>query len=83
MAILRADRERLEPSRLVGKGRDQGGRRANQEIGLGGDLGGAREHGLEFAHGGLEAVHFPVAGDQRPDGVGHGGFPAKVESSMR
>ena len=71
VAILRADRERLRTARLLGKGRNQRRRRADQQIGLGGDFGRARQHGLEFGHGGLQAVHFPVAGDQRPDGVGH------------
>ena len=32
----------------------------------------AGAHRLEFGDGSLEAVHFPVAGNQRPDGVGHG-----------
>jgi hypothetical protein len=71
MAILRPDREVFRAARLLGERRDQRGRRADQKISLGGDSGGARQHGLEFGRGGLEAVHFPVAGNQRPDGVGH------------
>ena len=34
--------------------------------------------GFEFTQGGLQAVHFPVSGDQRPNGVGHVNFPANV-----
>jgi len=38
---------------------------------------GHGEHGLEF---GMEAFRrsFPVAGNQRPDGVGHGGIPREM-----
>ncbi len=70
MTILGADRE-LGAPRLAGKSCDQGGGRAHQQIGLGGHRGGARDHGVEFGHGRFQAVHFPVARDQRPDGVGH------------
>ena len=64
----------FDPARFVGEGRDQGRRRADQQIGLGGHLCRAFEHGVEFGSRALEAVHFPIAGDQRSDGVGHVNF---------
>ena len=79
MAILRPDGERLCALCPLGKGRDQRRRRTNQKIGLGGDRSGPRQHGLKLAQGGLEAVHFPVAGDQRPDGIGHDKIPSPFE----
>ncbi len=75
VAILRADAERLRAACLFREGRNQGRRRANQQIGLAGDIGCARQHGLEFGRGRLQAVHLPVAGNQRPDSVGHVGIP--------
>ena len=70
VTILRADRDGPAP-RLLGKARDQRGRRADQQVGLAGERAGARKHGLEFGHGGLQPVHFPVAGDQGPDAIVH------------
>jgi len=66
------------PERLVGEAGDQGGRRANQQVGLTGQRAGPGDHGFELGQGGFQAVHFPVAGDQRPDGVGHVNYPANV-----
>ena len=82
-AILRPDRERICPACLGGEGRNQGRRRANQEIGLGGHRGRARKHRIKFAERGLEAVHFPVAGDQGPDHVGHGTIPGSIRVQFR
>jgi hypothetical protein len=49
---------------------------------LGGSLAcqsaGAGDHGFKFAQGGFQAVHFPVSGDQRQNGVGHVNYPANV-----
>ena len=64
--------------RLVGETGDQGGRGANQQVGLTGQRACACDHGFELGQGGFQAVHFPVAGDQRPDGVGHVNCPANV-----
>ncbi|KAH2819975.1 hypothetical protein KXV85_003337, partial [Aspergillus fumigatus] len=70
VAILCADGDALALC-LVGKRRDQGGRRADQQIGLAGKSTRARQHGVEFGRGGLQAIHFPVAGDQRPNAIVH------------
>ena len=43
----------------------------------------AGDHRFKFGQGGFQAVHFPVAGDQRPDGVGHVNYPANVSVWMR
>src|SRR5207302_10831363 len=45
--------------------------RANLGVCLGSKSRGAGQHGLEFEERGLQAVHFPVAGNQRPDSVAH------------
>src|SRR5882762_9377360 len=75
VAILRTDREGLRAACFFSEGGNQRRGRANQQVGLGGDTRGTGKHGLEFGRGGLEAVHFPVTGNQRPDGVGHGRIP--------
>ena len=51
---------------------------AATQIGLAGQCTRPRNHGLEFTQGGFQAVHFPVAGDQGPDGVGHVDYPRNV-----
>ena len=79
MAILGTDRQRFGSACSIGEAGDQGRRRANQEIGLGSDARGAGTHRVEFGDGGLEAVHFPVAGNHRPDGVGHMTFPRSCD----
>ena len=68
----------FEPRALSAKAGDQGRRRADQQVGLAGQRARPGKHCLEFAQSGLQAVHFPVAGDQRPDGVGHVNYPANV-----
>jgi hypothetical protein len=73
MAILGADRD-FRALRPLRKASDQARRRADQEIGLGRHAGCSFAHRIKLGLGGLEAVHFPVACDQRPDGVGHVDF---------
>ena len=77
VAILGPDGE-FRAARPVGETGDQGGRGADQQVGLASQCTRPCNHGLEFTQSGLQAVHFPVAGDQRPDGVGHVKYPADV-----
>jgi hypothetical protein len=70
VAVLRADPDRGAPG-LSREGGNKGGGRANQKI-------NARERGRslhdprELARVGAQAVHFPVASDQRPARACHG-----------
>ncbi len=68
MTILPPDRQALRARQFRCKSGNQRCGRTHQQIGLPGDLGGPREHGLELGHRGAQAVHFPVAGDQGPNG---------------
>ena len=70
MAILGPHRDLLAAC-LLCKGCDQGCRRANQQICFASHLCRTIEHGVEFGSRALQAVHFPVAGDQGADGIGH------------
>ena len=81
VAILGADRNALA-ARLVGKAGNQRCRRADQQVRLAGEPGRARQHGLEFGHGGLQPVHFPVAGNQRPDAIVHVKFLTVCAASL-
>ena len=81
VAILRADGDALAPG-LVGKTGNQGRGRADQQIGLAGKGARACQHRVEFRHRGLEAVHFPVAGDQGPDAIVHVKFLTVCAASL-
>jgi len=75
VAILRTDREGLRAACFSAKAAISVAGGQTSRSALAADTRGTGKHGLEFGRGGLEAVHFPVTGNQRPDGVGHGRIP--------
>lgn len=68
VAILAADGNR-RAARSLGEASDQGGRRTDHEVGLAREGRCPCDNSAEFGDRGRQAVHLPVARDQRAQSV--------------
>ena len=83
MAILRADREAVLNRAPFGEGGNQRRRRADQQIGLCRDSSARRRSSASSsASRGLQAVHLPVAGNQRPMARVMGDFESRTSAGI-